>query len=188
MGAITASEKHNTMSTKRKITLTDERPVLVTDEEWPVVASASHDKDGSGNQANRRQYMRVRQHADGRCLVYGWSESSWQGEHGRQAGFRATPDDCPRQLRMVAGLVGIEEWLVMQCISDLPAQDDVPPVPLRFVVECEGGGVQQVWGPPGAEVYVYDFDEDMNPEALLDMTTPMHALEIRKFETGTVPA
>lgn len=63
------------------ITLTDRRPVTIRKEDWPVIASA-HDDSWRGNDVGRYQQalaqgecdtyrLTVRQHADGRAIVYG---------------------------------------------------------------------------------------------------------------------
>lgn len=70
----------------RTITLTDRQPVKINEEEWPEIAVGSarwHEGDHEF-QANRRKKcsIRVRQHGDGRAIVYGTYEyeSQWQGE------------------------------------------------------------------------------------------------------------
>lgn len=62
----------------RTITLTNRPPVKISDDQWPTIAEASGDSFGSNFQArqsNRDQCdnytLKVRQHADGRTLVYG---------------------------------------------------------------------------------------------------------------------
>lgn len=71
---------------KRTITLTNRPPVKITESDWPTLASAvKNDHDGQVEcQANRRwkAYLNVRQHADGRAIVYGGADysSQWQGE------------------------------------------------------------------------------------------------------------
>jgi hypothetical protein len=133
------------MSDTVKITLTDARPILVKKNNWPLVAKASHDRDHNNQEIFRRHFLRVRLHAkqggpgdlkyygggkdgapsldahkDGRCVVYGWYESSYQGESGSQAGYACTLDDVVEKIRRVGEAIGAEEWLIMECISDLP--------------------------------------------------------------------
>lgn len=51
--------------TQRTITLTDRRPVIIEETEWPVLSYAEATLDGL------KAALLVRQHKDGRCLVYG---------------------------------------------------------------------------------------------------------------------
>lgn len=117
------------------ITLTEERPVRVKNGLWPVVAKASHDRDHNNQEIFRRHYLRVRQHdtgadldrliphPDGQCLVYGWYESSYQGEHGAQAGYRCDLADVVETIRTVGEAIDAPQWLIDQCVGDLPTVD-----------------------------------------------------------------
>ena len=155
------------MSNTVKITLTDARPMLVKQINWPLVSKASDDTDHNNQELNRRYYLRVRVHAqkgdggleyyggdkpdaialelhaDGRCVVYGWSESSYQGESGNQAGYVCSLDDAPDKIRAVGEAIGAEEWLIMDCISDLPPVTE----PDQEVAESPLAGLR---GPLGA--------------------------------------
>jgi len=77
------------MTEERKriqIVLTARPPVRVYDDEWPVIATGeAEDYDGQYRQQatrTRAAVIRVRQHQDGRVLVYGTYDFStqWQGE------------------------------------------------------------------------------------------------------------
>jgi hypothetical protein len=76
----------STPKEKLTITLTGRAPVKITKEDWPVIASSGDTwHDGQIEcQANRTKAWKliVRQHADGRTLVYGVfaSTSQFQGE------------------------------------------------------------------------------------------------------------
>ena len=76
----------STTNSTRTITLTGRRPVKIQEEDWPTVARGS-DKDWDNTyefQANRtwKASVRVRQHEDGRAIVYGFYDYStcWEGE------------------------------------------------------------------------------------------------------------
>jgi len=118
------------------ITLTDERPVTITNGRWPVVAKATHDTDHNNQQIFCRHYLRVRQHdtgesldelkphTDGQCLVYGWYQDDHQGAHGAQAGYRCHIDDVVGTIRTLGEKIGAEEWLIDECVANLPAVEE----------------------------------------------------------------
>jgi hypothetical protein len=77
---MTASTNRN-MAKRRTITLTQRRPVTIIESEWPVIAEASdnswtgHDPEGRREALSKGELneytLHVRQHADGRHLIYG---------------------------------------------------------------------------------------------------------------------
>jgi hypothetical protein len=137
-----------TTTKKITITMSETAPVSIDPEQWPVIASAS-DHDGKVEvQANTEWAIKVREHRDGRRLVYGHAE---RGNGGKPAGWRpsyagwlipsvdletfrplydggpmtaAHPDETAtiRAIRRVAGVIGRED-LAAECIGDLPAKD-----------------------------------------------------------------
>lgn len=126
---------------KRTITLTDRPPVRITDAEWPTLASGTfewHDNQYRF-QANRTRdiFVKVRQHADGRVLVYaGYDTSSaWQGETGdrhRTGELLEAGGDIIAALHRVADELATRALgahaneirdCMNECIADLPAQD-----------------------------------------------------------------
>lgn len=138
---------------KLTITLTDRPPVRITEDEWPIIASAQwSDHDGQVEcQANRRWsgWLKVRQHDDGRTIAYGrYSYSTqWQGEHGsdHRAGHMVTPStgeypiashgsywtgqDVVLAIQEVGARLAARSshdcWtdLIAECIADLPADE-----------------------------------------------------------------
>jgi hypothetical protein len=78
---------------KRTITLTGRAPVTISEESWPIIAAGRADwHDGQVEyQANQRTAVRVlvRQHADGRAIVYGTYSYSSAFEDQRGRGARA---------------------------------------------------------------------------------------------------
>lgn len=54
---------------KRTITLTDRAPVQITQEAWPFLAS--HSDQISGYDWEAKWFLGIRQHNDGRAIVYG---------------------------------------------------------------------------------------------------------------------
>ena len=131
---------------KLTITLTGRAPVKITKEDWPVIASGE-DKwyDGQHEcQANRTKSWKliVRQHADGRTLVYGIyaSSSQWQGEASENVRGGemltvegATADEVGDTAPIIAAIFrvaddmekrsGAKEFarLAHECVADLPA-------------------------------------------------------------------
>src|ERR1700738_104537 len=130
------------MSKQRTITLSDRPPVTITEESWPVIASATEEEhDGQVRcQANQvsNWAIRVRQHADGRALVYATYvyTSNWQGDHEHKHGVLLPADTTTTELcaaiksvalRMAAGEHDGDdggEWtrLADECIADLPTE------------------------------------------------------------------
>ena len=137
------------MSDKLTIPLSERRPVTIDKSEWPLIASADWHAGEHKSQASEVAYLRVRQHADGRTLVYGDRDS---GPGGMRAGYRAThagyllvphasapesmvagpagplishrdvdPAEIVRAIRRVAGAIGHDD-LGSECVADLPAE------------------------------------------------------------------
>lgn len=95
----------------RTITLTDRPPVRIKENEWPVLAHghwSDHDNQYEF-QANRkwRVNIRVRQHVDGRAIVYGTYDydTHFHGERGEAHKVGALLDagaDLPASIKVVA--------------------------------------------------------------------------------------
>lgn len=136
-----------TIETKiRTITLTGRAPVKIKENEWPEIASGAwtdHDNQYEC-QANRtwKMSIRVRQHADGRAIVYGnydfssqfQNESSFVARCGQLVpigcGLPAAINDVAVALRgrladadgnAAEGLRHIQA-VVSECIGELPAE------------------------------------------------------------------
>jgi hypothetical protein len=123
------------------ITLTGRPPVKIQKDDWPVIASAEErEYDGQYDfQANRTASWKliVRQHADGRVIVYGIYSytSKYQGENSRdiRGGELLEKDtDIPEAIRRVAAQLEARmpdgQWsqgywprLAHECTADLPA-------------------------------------------------------------------
>lgn len=136
-----------TTTKKIEIAMSEQAPVRVDTAQWPLVAKAERHDGAVKVQANNEWFIRVREHADGRRIVYGGHEA---GNGGQYAGFRETragflvpsgsgmrqpptdpdgplraaPDEQAtiRAIRRVAGAIG-DERLGDECIADLPAQE-----------------------------------------------------------------
>ena len=113
------------------VRLTDARPVTLSTEMWPTIASASwHDGEVSC-QATRRARIVVREHCheegdDARCIVYGWTESAWGSDRGTAAGYRvrsgADYAEVIVAIRRVGDEIGRDD-LARECVQDLPPVD-----------------------------------------------------------------
>lgn len=133
-----------TTAKTRTITLSNRPPVKIREDEWPVIATDNgagddDDSDGRGNQPNREweRTLRVRQHSDGRAIIYGVYDYStcYQGEKGMAARRgvlleAATVDQIIDAIRGVGDELAIAEgdaesarWqaAIHATIADLPA-------------------------------------------------------------------
>ena len=125
-----------TKTKTRTITLTGRRPVTIDEAEWPVIAKASDDSWGGGedwalhNQASDQgqldEYsLRVRQHADGRAIVYGTYTEGWNSEHEglTHAGHLVSAgDSIENAIESVGVTLNVPKQLIADCIADLPAE------------------------------------------------------------------
>ena len=113
----------------RTITLTDRAPVRIREDQWPLIASAT-DRPGSvvnGTPVPDYQTdsyaIRVRQHTDGRVIVYAVvdASTSWTGTSGCKGGeLLDAGADIVAAIRRVGERCGCER-VVDECIADLPA-------------------------------------------------------------------
>lgn len=118
------------------VVMSDRPPLKIDLNKWPLVAGAEWFDSEHKCQANRERAIRVREHADGRRLVYGFFDSAWSTERMRQAGFLIAPSnrdatdgtkmpdekETVRAIRRVAGIIG-DDGLGDECIADLPAEE-----------------------------------------------------------------
>lgn len=121
-----------TATTARKmkvieIALSDRAPVRINPDLWPVLATVKDWDNHLECQANQVWRISVRQHADGRTLVYGVHTRGPGGMpltfRERHAGFLLEPSgDIVRAIRRVAGAIDADS-LADACIADLPAEE-----------------------------------------------------------------
>jgi len=120
----------------RTITLSDRAPVTIREADWPTIASAAWGDGEVPSQHNRAAALRVRQHRDGRALVYAVYRSAWQREDDYRGGELieapgAGASVCDRGADIDAGLSpGVQtmehggcggRWIVEQPHDALPA-------------------------------------------------------------------
>ncbi len=108
--------------TYRTITLTGRAPVRIAEDQWPIIASAKRFDGQVECQANRTWHLTVRQHADGRAIVYGVYDSCYPGEGARAGQIIANSVKIPTVIYEVAEACGCTQ-IADDCIADLPAVD-----------------------------------------------------------------
>jgi len=131
-------------TTKRTITITGRPPVSIAEANWPVLASA-REKDYDNEhefQANRTEVVaiNVRQHTDGRALVYATAKYStaWQSERDDSQREGVYLDTTETSIEAICSAIGevcdmmraprylpadVWERLAAECIADLPAEE-----------------------------------------------------------------
>lgn len=109
---------------RRTITLTDRPPVTIIEDDWPTIASASEHDGQIECQANRRWGLHVRQHEDGRSIVYAVYSTQYQGESGYRGGemLPTVNDSIPEAIRRVGERGEFSAHIIDECIADLPAE------------------------------------------------------------------
>lgn len=120
----------------RTITLTGRPPVKIKENEWPVIATASDDSygyvDPQGHQQALLQgeldkyLLRVRQHADGRTIVYGVLDAAtvWTRTKDWRGGELLVADsNIAAAIRRVGENGGIPDEVIRDCVADLPAEE-----------------------------------------------------------------
>ena len=124
----------STTQKRRTITLSDRPPVRISDNDWPVIASATGDSYEGGDCALRyqalmrdecdRYALRVRRHADGRAIVYAIVDSAAPGWHDWRGGKLVDAGaNLAAVIRRVGQAGGIPDDVIRGAIADLPAED-----------------------------------------------------------------
>ena len=122
-----------TTEKKKKIavTMSERAPIKLDHDLWPLIASADTHDGQVECQANREWAIKVREHEDGRRVVYGWVQ---RGNGGMPIGYRGASggylveaganagEETIRAIRRVAGIIG-DDQLGDECIADLPAEE-----------------------------------------------------------------
>lgn len=125
----------------RTITLSDRPPVKIDEDLWPILAQAKDAVDRrNGTPLPRDECAKwsliVRQHADGRAIVYGVASAPGEGwpSHGASdwKGGELIPREVPVQaiveaIKRVGGdmmaLGGAPTSIVRECIADMPPEE-----------------------------------------------------------------
>jgi hypothetical protein len=131
------NKKENLMTTNepriRIITLTRRPPVRLREDLWPIIASARRHDGAVECQANHRWHLLVRQHADGRTIVYGSEDSGpggvCRGYEAAYAGEIVEPGaDVASAILRVGTDARCSSAMQDECIADLPPVDVDGPV------------------------------------------------------------
>jgi len=112
--------------TNRTITLTHRAPVSITDENWPLIAEGRYARDDMPELEYDTHTVRVRQHADGRAIVYAIlvGATSWTGTEDARTGELLAPGaDIVGCIRRVGSDCDLDERAISACIADLPAEE-----------------------------------------------------------------
>jgi hypothetical protein len=115
-----------TTSKQRTITLTDRAPVRISEDAWPRIAYASRHDGKVECQANHEWHLTVRQHADGRAIVYGSEVAGMGGVHQGYEEARAgelldAGADIVSAIRRVGERARCSDAMIDAVIADLPA-------------------------------------------------------------------
>ena len=114
---------------KLTVTLTNRPPVRINPDNWPVIASAKRHDGQVECKANTVYYVKVRQHEDGRTIVYG---AKTAGNGGQYASFHEARAGVLLENGEIEAIVSaIHEVAVNaecddladDCIADLPAEE-----------------------------------------------------------------
>jgi hypothetical protein len=117
------------------ITMSERRPITIAAADWPRIA---YGQDFSGEhecQAFDGVWIAVREHKDGRSIVYGyagdWDGGGRTGREDRSAGYLLPKgEDVVRAVHRVAGILAgtgcvgeMAHTAARRCIADLPAEE-----------------------------------------------------------------
>ncbi len=125
---------------KRTITLTGRRPVTIREDQWPTIASVTGDSYRGSDYGRHQQALaqgecdeysvRVRQHEDGRAIVYAVLRAAiaaWHQPAGgvwhREGELLDAGADLAAAVRRVGEEAEIPDSLIRECIADLPAEE-----------------------------------------------------------------
>lgn len=139
-----------TTEDKIRIPMSERRPLTIAKGDWPRIAYGEVYSGQYDFQAFDGAKIIVRQHADGRAIVYGeagdWKGGGRPARENREAGFLlAKGDDVVRAIRRVAGILAETEMVgemahaaARRCIADLPAEEDATPASDEVRMPREG--------------------------------------------------
>ena len=110
----------------RTITLTDRAPVKISEALWPTISYSSRHDGKVECQANHVWHLTVRQHVDGRTIVYGSEVEGRGGVHQGYEEARAgvildAGADIAAAVRRVGERARCSDAVIDEVIAGLPA-------------------------------------------------------------------
>jgi hypothetical protein len=120
-----------TTTDKLTITMSERRPLSIAKADWPIIARADWHDGKIEFEANNIRVIRVREHADGRRIVYGYQcaghGDQLAGTRNPEGGFLIDAGDeaeaeTIRAIRRIGGIID-DDALANECIADLPAEE-----------------------------------------------------------------
>ncbi len=112
----------------RTITLTGRAPVKISEALWPRISYASRHDGKVECQANHKWHLTVRQHADGRAIVYGSEVEGMGGVHQDYEEARAgvlleAGADIAAAVRRVGERARCSDAMIDEVIAGLPPEE-----------------------------------------------------------------
>lgn len=104
----------NTEPKSRTITLSNAPPVRIQDAQWPIIAQTDADDELGG-----RRWLKVRQHADSRAIVYGGYDPH-AAKPIRGGRLVEANGDIAHAVSVVAAEIGGTQELARDAIAALP--------------------------------------------------------------------
>ena len=105
--------ENETTGTEMTIVLASHSPVIITKADWPRIAAYESD---SVDEAGKFPCLVVRQHKNGRAIVYG-GNGDWEGGMLVEAG-----NDIPAAIHSVGCDSLMDVDVIRQCVATLPAE------------------------------------------------------------------
>ena len=99
------------------ITLSGRRPVTIQKAQWPIIASAKAPSE-PGDTAMDKLF--VRQHRDGRTIVYGISGNG--DRKGRLLDDNVDDGIIEAAVKAVGRELSFDDTLINECLAELPAE------------------------------------------------------------------
>jgi hypothetical protein len=112
------------MNKQLEIALTGRRPVIVSTDKWEIIARYSDHDEQHYTNSNRFYFACVRQHSDGRCIVYATYKTNLSEEYDYAAGEKVDSlDDVPDAIFRVVDQMNWHRRIADQLIADLPPEE-----------------------------------------------------------------